>query len=141
MKEKEPIKIDIEDVTASESEDQSTKDGVNLEEELKNLGRQFAETIQSAWNSEEVKKIETEVRDGMKMFADEVSNIFTEVKESKAGQKVGETVNQVDSSEVAQTFKKGVAQGLQWLSQELGKISESMASAEGKEKSPPKDTE
>ena len=141
MKEKEPIKIDIEDVTASESESKSTKDGVNLEEELKNLGRQFAETIQSAWNSEEVKKIETEVRDGMKKFADEVSNIFSEVKESKAGQKMGETVNQVDSTEVAQTFKKGVAQGLQWLSQELGKISESMTPAEGQEKSPPKDTE
>ena len=107
MKEKEPIKIEIEDVTASENESQSTKGSVNLEEELKNLGRQFAETIQSAWHSEEVKKIEIEVRDGMKKFADEVSNIFSEVKDSKAGQKVGDTVNQIDSSEVAQTFKKG----------------------------------
>ena len=139
MKEKEPIKIDIEDVTASEEEAKSTAGNINIEEELKNLGRQFADTIKTAWNSEEVKRIETEVREGMKKFADEVGNIFNDAKESKAGQKVGETVNKVDSTEAAQSIKKGLAQGLRWLSQELGKLSDSMTSAEPQEKQPPKE--
>lgn len=137
MKEKEPIKIEIEDVTAAEEEQKAKSSGtVNLEEELKNLGRQFADTIQTAWNSEEVKKIETEVRAGVKKFAEEVSNVFNDAKESKAGQKVGETVNKVDASDTAQSVKAGLAQGLRWLSQELGKLSDSMTV---EEKAPPKE--
>jgi hypothetical protein len=139
MKEQEPIKIDIEDVTASEDQQKSTAGKVNIEEELKNLGRQFAETIQSAWNSDEVKKVEAQVREGVKKFSEEVGNIFNDAKESKAGQKMGDTVNKVDESDTAQSIKKGLAQGLHWLSQELGKLSESMANAEPTEKQPPKE--
>lgn len=141
MKEKESIKIEIEDVLASESTQEdgpkSTKGKINIEDELKNLGKQFAETIQSAWKSEEVKKVEAQIREGVKKFSEEVGNIFKDAKESKAGQKVGETVNKVDASEAAQSIKKGLAQGLQWLSQELGKLSESMTADEPKEKQPP----
>ncbi|MFK7804891.1 MAG: hypothetical protein AB8G95_24885 [Anaerolineae bacterium] len=136
MKEKETIKIEIEDVIDAEKEQKSTGEKVNIEEELKNLGKQFADTIKTAWNSEEVKKVEAQVREGVKKFSEEVSNIFSDAKDSKAGQKVGDTVNKVDSTEAAQSMKKGVAQGLRWLSQELGKLSDSMTVTE---KQPPKE--
>lgn len=136
MKEKETIKIEIEDVMDAEKEQKSTGEKVNIEEELKNLGKQFADTIKTAWNSEEVKKVEAQVREGVKKFSEEVSNIFSDAKDSKAGQKVGDTVNKVDSTEAAQSMKKGVAQGLRWLSQELGKLSDSMTVTE---KQPPKE--
>lgn len=141
MKEKEPIKIDIEDIAASnaDTDAKAAADKINIEEELKNLGRQFADTIQTAWNSEEAKKIESQVREGVKKFSEEVSNIFNDAKESKAAQKMGETVNKVDSSDTAQSVKKGIAQGLRWLSQELGKLSDSMTTAEPKEKQPPQE--
>jgi len=136
MKEKEPIKIEIEDVMDAEEEKKSSSEKINIEEELKNLGKQFADTIKTAWNSEEFKKVEAQVRAGVKNFSEEVSNAFSDAKDSKAGQKVGETVNKVDASEAAQSMKKGLAQGLRWLSQELGKLSDSMTVSE---KQPPKE--
>lgn len=136
MKEKEPIKIEIEDVMDAEEEAKSTADKINIEDELKNLGKQFADTIKTAWNSEEIKKVEVQVREGIKKFSEEVGNAFSDAKDSKAGQKVGDTVNKVDTSEAAQSMKKGLAQGLRWLSQELGKLSDSMTATE---KQPPKE--
>jgi len=135
MKEKEPIKIEIEDVLDAE-EQKSTGAKVNIEEELKNLGKQFADTIKTAWNSEEIKKVEGQVREGLKKFSEELGSAFSDAKDSKAGQKVEETVNKVDASEAAQSMKKGLAQGLRWLSQELGKLSDSMTVSE---KQPPKE--
>ena len=35
-------------------------------------------------------------------------------------------MHEIDSSEVAQSFKNGVSQGLRWLSQELGKLSDAI---------------
>ena len=125
MKEQEPIKIEIEDVTAEEDNSPSTS-GMNIEEELRKFGQQLADTIQSALNSEEVKKVQADMQAGMQKFADEMGSAFNNAKESDTGQKVTQKVNEIDSSEVAQSFKKGVSQGLRWLSQELGKLSEAI---------------
>ena len=124
MKEQEPIKIEIEDVTAEETK--STGSNMNIEEELRKFGQQLADTIQSALNSEEVKKVQADMQAGMKKFADEMGNAFNNAKESSTGQKVSEKVHEIDSSEVAQSFKNGVSQGLRWLSQELGKLSDAI---------------
>ncbi len=127
MKEQEPIKIEIEDVTAEE-EKVASGDTINIEEELKKFGQQLADTIQSALNSEEVKKVQNDMQEGMKKFADEMGKALNNVKETGPGQKVTETVNEIDSSEVAQSFKKSVSQGLRWLSQEFGKLSDAIDS-------------
>lgn len=125
MKEQEPIKIEIEDVTA---EEEKTASGgtVNIEEELKKFGQQLADTIQSALNSDEVKKVQNDMQEGMKKFADEMGKAFDNVKETGPGQKVSEKVNEIDSSDVAQSFKTGLSQGLRWLSQEFGKLSDAI---------------
>ena len=64
---------------------------------------------------------------GMKKFADEMGNAFNNAKESNTGQKVTEKMHEIDSSEVAQSFKNGLSQGLRWLSQELGKLSDAIS--------------
>lgn len=130
MKEQEPIKIEIEDVTAADETSQTDTSRINIEEELRKFGQQLTDTIQSALNSEEIKKVQSDMQTGMKKFADEMGKAFNNAKETETGQKVSKKVNEIDSSEVAQSFKKGVSQGLAWLSQELSKLSEAIASDE-----------
>jgi hypothetical protein len=94
--------------------------------ELRNLGRQFADTLATAWNSQERLKFEGEVREGMKSFADEVDKAFREIKKSPVTQKAKEEAttfkSKVETGEVGQKTKSGLSQGLSWLSEELGKL-------------------
>jgi hypothetical protein len=94
--------------------------------ELRNLGRQFADTLNTAWNSQERQKFETEVREGMKSFADEMDKAFQEIKKMPVTQKAKEEAatfkTKVESGEVGQKTKSGLAQGLSWLSEELAKL-------------------
>jgi hypothetical protein len=94
--------------------------------ELRNLGRQFANTLQSAWNSQERLKFEDEVREGMKTFADEMDKAFQEIKKSQVTQKAKDEAaafkSKVETGEVGQKTKSGLSQGLNWLSEELAKL-------------------
>jgi hypothetical protein len=102
--------------------------------ELRNLGRQFAHTLQTAWNSQEWKEFEGEVREGMKTFADEVDKAFREVKKSPVTQKAKEEATtlktKVETGEVGQKTKSGLAQGLSWLSDELAKLADQFTPVE-----------
>lgn len=94
--------------------------------ELRNLGRQFAETLRTAWNSQERQKFESEVREGVKSFADEVDKVIRELRESPAAQKAKEEATtlktKVEAAEVGQKTRTGLVQGLNWLSEELAKL-------------------
>ena len=96
--------------------------------ELREFGRQFADTIRSAWNSAERQRLETELRDGMRSFADEVDKAIQEIRKSPAADRVKtEAVNvreKVQSSDVGNKARTGVAQGLQSLSEQLAKLAE-----------------
>ena len=123
--EKEILKIEVEEVTPVKAE---TTEQVDVVEELKGLGRQFAETLQSAWNSDERQKFETDVREGMRSFADEVDKVIREARESDAGQRIreetSEVIEKVESTEIGKKARSGLAQGLEWLSTELGKLAD-----------------
>lgn len=123
---KEILKIEVEEVTEPVKAEAS--EGVDIAEELKGLGRQFAETLQSAWNSEERQKFESDIRQGMRSFADEVDKVIREARESETGQRIREETSEVfekvETSEFGQKARGGLAQGLQWLSTELGKLAD-----------------
>lgn len=120
-REQEPIKIEVEDVT---EEPVKAETGANIPDELRNLGKQFAETVESAWNSDERQRIEGEFREGMKNFADELNKIFGDIKESSAADRVREEATKIDGTDAAHKAKSAVAQGLNWLSSELAKLSD-----------------
>ena len=131
IKEQERLKIDIpveEEVTKADTKD------VDVVSEMKDLGRQFADTLRTAWNSQERQRIENEIREGMKSFANEVDKVITEVKDSQAAARVreeaGQVANKVESSDVGRKARTGLAQGLQWLSEELGKLANQFTPAE-----------
>lgn len=133
----EPIKIEIEDETVAQPEKSDIAD------ELRNLGKQFANTLDAAWNSEERQRVEGEIREGLQNFADEVSKLFNEAKESSAGQRVRteaeKATHKVSEAELGTKAKSSLAQGLGWLSNELGRLANKFTPTEGettREKSP-----
>lgn len=130
IKERLKVEIPVEEEEAAKA-DTTTRD---FGEELKNLGKQFADTIQSAWNSEERHRVEGEIRTGVKSFVSEVDKAIHEAKESQVAAKVKEEATEIktkiETGDLGKKTRDGLVQGLQWLSEELGKLAEQFAPAE-----------
>ena len=133
LKEEERIKIDIpvEEETAGSAKTGSSADVV---EEFKRLGRQFADTLEGFFNSEEARRMETEIRAGMKGFADEVEKAFNTAKDSPAASRMKEEATGVkermESGDIARKAQEGMVSGLRWLSIELEKVADQFTSAD-----------
>ncbi len=129
LKEQERIEISVE-----EEEVEKGAPEADVSDALSDLGRQFAETIQAAWNSQERKEFEQEVREGVRRFGDEVNKVFTEAKDSpavkKAKEEAEEVRTRVESGEVTRKARGGLVEGLQWLSQELARLAEQFSPPE-----------
>ena len=137
---KEQIEIPVdEDIDQIKAQEKSQK-GPDLVEEFQTLGRTFAEAFETAWNSEERKRVEEEVRAGVQTFADEVDKVIQEAKKSRAGEVVtkeaGEMATKVESSDIGRRALEGIAQGLSWMSVEMGKLAEQFTPEEPQEKTP-----
>jgi hypothetical protein len=122
---KERLKIEI---PVEEEVSKADIKGMDVAAELKDLGRQFADTLRTAWNSQERQRIEAEIREGVKSFADEVDKAIREAKESPTAARVreeaGQVVNKVEATDVGRRVRSGLVQGLQWLSEELGRLAD-----------------
>lgn len=129
IKERLKVEIPVEEEEAAKAD--TTRD---FGEELKNLGKQFADTVQSAWNSEERLRVESEIRSGVKSFVSEVDKAIHEAKESQTAAKVKEEATEIktkiETGDLSKKTRDGLVQGLQWLSEELGKLAEQFAPAE-----------
>ncbi len=130
-----PVEEDIDDLKDEEKKKQdNAAENFDVVDELKNLGRQFAEALDAAWNSEERQRIESEVREGVHSFVDEVDKVFREAKESDAAAKVKTEAagakEKVGSSDIGQKAVGGFVMGLRWLSDELGHLADQFNAAE-----------
>ena len=141
VKREEPIKIEIEDL--NEEPVKAQTDGVDIAEELRTLGRQFAETVQTAWQSPERQRLESEFKEGVHNFVEEMGKVLEEVKTSPAAQRVRDEASKVDATETSAKLKGAIAQGLGWLSDEFAKLSTAMNREETEQeivqKEPPTD--
>lgn len=128
---KERLKVEI---PVEEEETAKAETKRDFGEELKNLGKQFADTVQTAWNSEERHRVEGEIRSGVKSFAAEVDKAIKEAKESQAAAKVKEEAaeikTKIETGDFGKKAREGLVQGLQWLSEELGKLAEQFTPSE-----------
>ena len=125
----EEIKARLADEIPVEEEPVAQKAGAGqseVVEQLQDLGRQLGETLRSAWYSEERKRFEREVREGMNTFAREVDKAFKEVKESPAAAKMKEEAagfkTRAESTEISDKTRASIGQGLSWLSEEMAKL-------------------
>ena len=83
---------------------------------------------------EEKQRIENEVRQGVKSFVNEVDKAIREAKESQAAAKIKEEASEVktkiETGDLGRKTREGLVQGLQWLSEELGKLAEQFTAPE-----------
>jgi hypothetical protein len=135
-KQQDPLKIEIPLEVEEEAEFTAKveKKAVNLSQELQNLGRQFAATLESAWNSQERQRVEQELREGLNHFADEISKVANDVSESPAAKKVKEEASgikgKVETSDIGRKSRTIFAQGLARLGEELSNLSVRLTPAE-----------
>jgi len=125
---KERIEIPVEEENIEDLKADEKSKGPDVVEEFKKLGRQFAETIETAWNSEERVRVETEIREGVHSFADEVDKVIREAKSGPAADKVmgdaAEAKARVENSDLGLKTRDGIVLGLTWLSEEFGKLAD-----------------
>ena len=125
---KDEIPVDDETVYKSEEETPDVAD------ELGNLGRQFGETMRAAWNSDERRKFETELREGIHTFAQEIDKAFKDVASSEPAQKArseaAELKDKAVTGDVGQKTRDSLARSLRWFSEELGKVADSFTAPE-----------
>jgi hypothetical protein len=124
----EQIEIKIEEDIDQLKADEKASKRPDLVGEFQTLGRSFAEAFESAWNSEERKRVEDEVRIGVQTFADEVDKVIREAKKSSTGERVtkeaGDMATKFETSEFGRRALEGLSQGLSWMSLEMGKLAE-----------------
>lgn len=96
--------------------------------ELSRLGRQVAEAIGTAWESEDRKRLQTEVTQGLENFGNEVSEALRKASESDAARQVREqtedVITQIREGDVSEQVRKGLISGLAAINEGLGKLLE-----------------
>ncbi|HET6342432.1 MAG TPA: hypothetical protein VFG78_09660 [Gemmatimonadota bacterium] len=116
-----------------------------IEEELRTLGRRFADVLQAAWESEERRKVESEIKDSMKRFSAEMERLLERTRESPTGERVrtkfGEAKGRAAKSEAGRRTREALAQGLHRMSEELARLAERFTPADdpGAAHRPPED--
>lgn len=141
MEEEEILKVEVEEESAS------------IVDELGNMGKKFAETLQTAWDSEERNRFESEVREGLKSFADEVDKVMRNVRagnvmpsgettekiKTEAEQVRTRIETKIDVDEIAGKARSGLVTGLRWFSDELGKLADQFTTSESAVEKAPED--
>ena len=147
-KEKQPEQEDIDIKLGDEIpfEDESSYKAEEAQpdvvDELRNLGQQFGETIRSAWNSEERRQFENEMREGVQTFTGEIGKAFDEILASdpakKAKSEAADFKDKAGSGDLAEKTRSSLSLGLRRFSEELAKMADSFTSGE---KEPPQEDE
>lgn len=127
----EEIKARLADEIPVEEEPMVHKAGTeqsDVVKQLQDLGRQLGETLRTAWYSEERKRFEQEVREGVDTFANEMNKAFQEVRESPAASRMKEEAagfkTRAESTEIPGKTRASIGRGLGWLSEELASLAD-----------------
>jgi hypothetical protein len=120
-----------ETVTGEEKLDETVVDAQterSIADELAKMGAQIAAAAKTAWDSEERKKLQSEISTGAQRFGHELSAAVTKATESDQAKelktratKVAEDVQKTD---VVDEVRKGILVGLEAINRELGKLLE-----------------
>lgn len=114
----------------------------DLAAEFAELGKKIRSTVETAWTSEERKKIQAELKEGLDRFVKEVDGAFHNARTSETGKKVEAEVKRVtsdfESGKVAAEVRKGLVTSLRALGNALDKMADSFTEAEAKKDVPPK---
>ncbi len=116
------------------SQQQAKQTNQELLEELARLGHRFTEVVQVAWNSEQRKQIEEDLRTGLISVANRLDDTLKKVGDSPQtkefldkAEDVAESVSEkVQTSKLGNDLATSLAKGLHALSDELEKLASDM---------------
>ena len=104
--------------------------GQELVDELTKLGQRFIEVVEVAWNSEERKRAQEDLRAGMVSLAQSLEEGVKRVSSTKEAQNLvdaaEDVAEKVRSSRVAAEVSSALTQGLRALSEQLEKVAQDM---------------
>jgi hypothetical protein len=119
-----------ESTVNEEASQKSQEAGKELIDELTNLGHKFVEVVEVAWNSEQRKKIEEDLRSGLVTVAGSLEDGFKRVSSSKEAQEAvnaaEDVAEKVRTSKLAIELSGALAQGLRALSEQMEKLSQDL---------------
>jgi uncharacterized membrane protein YccC len=107
---------------------EETSQEKSISSELTRLGKQVADAINVAWESEDRKRLQSEITTGLESFGGQVSDALRKASESDAATQVRDqtekVVVQIRQSDLTGEVRKGLIAGLGILNTELGKLVE-----------------
>ncbi len=112
-----------------------------ITDELSKMGKLVAQAVQSAWESEERKKLEAEVSEGLRKLSEEMSAAAKKASDSDAAKQIKmqaeKVAAEVKEHDVAEEIRKGLLTGLEAINQELGKLVERLEPKKAPAPEPP----
>ena len=105
-------------------------EGRSITEELGKLGKQMADAIKAAWESDDRKKLQAEILDGLQKFGDEVTVALDKAGKSETAKdlrvKAEKVAVDARATGVVEDVRKGIISGLDVLNVELSKLVEKL---------------
>ena len=113
--------------------------------ELNRLGKAFVQAVQTAWQSDERKKLEQDLSKGLRSLADNVEEALDKVgkneqvheflgKAEDVAESVGEKVRE---AKVTGEIKDGLIKGLAALTEQMQKLTQDLTTRQPKQEPPP----
>ncbi len=98
----------------------------DLASELRQLGKNLKASLQSAWESEERKKVQEEIENGLAELGQLLQDTATEFEANRVGQEIKANVadfrSRLESGEVETRVRKDLTAALQTINAELDKF-------------------
>jgi len=105
-----------------------------LRDEFRTLGENLKEMVNSAWESEERKKLQSELEEGMHELGNVLNELAADFKSGEMGQNLRREVDQfserVRTGEVENKARQEILKALKVLNKELEKASEKFEDSE-----------
>jgi hypothetical protein len=110
---------------------EGNKEYGNLREEFRNLGNNLKVMVNSAWESEERKRLQSELEEGMRELGNVLNELAADFQSGEVGQSLRREVDdlseRIRSGEVENKTRAEILKALKGLNAELEKASENFS--------------
>lgn len=100
--------------------------GNEILDELREMGKNLRDALQTAWDSEERKKLKKEIEEGLSEVSNSLSQAVTDFRESPAGQSLKSDVadfqERLRTGEVESKVRSEILDALRIVNNELRKV-------------------
>jgi hypothetical protein len=120
---------------AKKAEDKAPEaPATDLASEFADLGRAMRDALNAAWNSEERRQLQSEIRSGLNQLADEMEAAAKKIRDSEAGQQVEAKAKQahedIQAGKVGDEMRGALGSALRAARDAIDKVADSFTPME-----------